>query len=147
MDRLTYPRKFLLISVLFGIPLALATYFLFGEINDSLEITRRQVVGLRYLEASQPLFRRIQEHNGRGNFAAPRRGRRGETTAAAGGYHRSVRRPRAGAARAGADPEQRAALRHRQEQRRDPHVRARAPGRRARDPHGGSEARTGPRAR
>ena len=62
MDRLTYPRKFLLISVLFGIPLALATYFLFGEINDSLEIARRQVVGLRYLEASQPLFRRIQEH-------------------------------------------------------------------------------------
>ena len=40
MDRLTYPRKFLLISVLFGIPLALATYFLFGEINDSLEIAR-----------------------------------------------------------------------------------------------------------
>src|SRR5262245_44414243 len=62
MDRLTYPRKFLLISVLFGIPLALATYFLFGEINDSLEIARRQVVGLRYLEASQPLFRRVQEH-------------------------------------------------------------------------------------
>src|SRR6266581_420616 len=62
MDRLTYPRKFLLISVLFGVPLALATYFLFGEINDSLEIARRQVVGLRYLEASQPLFRRIQEH-------------------------------------------------------------------------------------
>ena len=62
MDRLTYPRKFLLISVLFGIPLALATYFLFGEINDSLEIARRQVIGLRYLEASQPLFRRIQEH-------------------------------------------------------------------------------------
>src|SRR5947209_19731452 len=38
MDRLTYPRKFLLISVLFGIPLALATYFLFGEINDSLGV-------------------------------------------------------------------------------------------------------------
>src|SRR5256886_15299726 len=38
MDRLTYPRKFLLISVLFGIPLARATYFLFGEINDSLGV-------------------------------------------------------------------------------------------------------------
>ena len=38
IDRLTYPRKFLLISVLFGIPLALATYFLFGEINDSLGV-------------------------------------------------------------------------------------------------------------
>src|SRR5262249_60699920 len=62
MDHLTYPRKFLLISVLFGIPLALATYFLFIEIDGSLEIGRRQVVGLRYLEATQPLFRRIQEH-------------------------------------------------------------------------------------
>jgi len=62
MDRLTYPRKFLLISVLFGIPLALATYFLFGEINDSLAVARRQVVGLRYLQATQPLFRRMQEH-------------------------------------------------------------------------------------
>ncbi|PYN95614.1 MAG: hypothetical protein DMD91_24240 [Candidatus Rokuibacteriota bacterium] len=62
MDRLTYPRKFLLISVLFGVPLALATYFLFGEINDALAVARRQVVGLRYLEATQPLFRRIQEH-------------------------------------------------------------------------------------
>src|SRR6266581_1526745 len=38
MDRLTYPRRFLLISVLFGITLALATYFLFGEINDSLGV-------------------------------------------------------------------------------------------------------------
>src|SRR5438034_7990868 len=76
MDRLTYPRKFLLISVLFGIPLALATHFLFGEINGSLEIARRQVVGLRYLEASQPLFRRIQEHME--EEIAPLRGEAGE---------------------------------------------------------------------
>ena len=62
MDRLTYPRKFLLFSVLFGVPLLLVTYFLFGEINTSLETSRRQTVGLRYLEAAQPLFRRMQEH-------------------------------------------------------------------------------------
>jgi PAS domain S-box-containing protein len=62
MDRLTYPRKFFLFSVLFGVPLLLVTYFLFGEINTTLETARRQTVGLRYLEAAQPLFRRTLEY-------------------------------------------------------------------------------------
>ncbi len=61
MNRLTYPRKFLLISVLFALPLALVTVFLFGEINSSLDIARRQTEGLRYLTAIQPLFRTVQE--------------------------------------------------------------------------------------
>jgi PAS domain S-box-containing protein len=61
MNRLTYPRKFLLISVLFVLPLTLVTVFLFAEINDSLDIARRQTEGLRYLTAIQPLFRAVQE--------------------------------------------------------------------------------------
>ncbi len=60
MNRLTYPRKFLLITVLFGLPLALVIVFLFGEINHSLDIARRQTLGLRYLTAIQPLFRAVQ---------------------------------------------------------------------------------------
>src|SRR5262245_24853626 len=60
MNRLTYPRKFLLISVLFGLPLALVIALLFGEINASLNIARQQIVGLRYLAAIQPLFRAVQ---------------------------------------------------------------------------------------
>src|SRR5262245_58644005 len=60
MNRLTYPRKFLLISVPFGLPLALVIALLFGEINRSLDIARRQIVGLRYLTAIQPLFRAVQ---------------------------------------------------------------------------------------
>src|SRR5262245_7281196 len=59
MNRLTYPRKFVLISVLFAVPLALVTGFLFGEINDSLDIARRQTLGLRYLRGIQPLFRAV----------------------------------------------------------------------------------------
>lgn len=61
MNRLTYPRKFLLISVLFAVPLALVTVFLFAEINASLDIARLQTRGLRYLTAVQPLFRAVQE--------------------------------------------------------------------------------------
>jgi len=61
MNRLTYPRKFLLITVVFAVPLALVTIFLFNEINHSLDIARRQTEGLRYLTAIQPLFRAVQE--------------------------------------------------------------------------------------
>src|SRR5262245_1044764 len=60
MNRLTYPRKFLLITGLFGLPLALVIALLFGEINQSLAIARRQTLGLRYLTAIQPLFRAVQ---------------------------------------------------------------------------------------
>ncbi len=61
MNRLTYPRKFLVISVLFGLPLVLVTAFLLSEINFFLDTARTQVVGLRYLTAIQPLFRAVQE--------------------------------------------------------------------------------------
>ena len=70
MNRLTYPRKFLLISVLFGLPLALVTVLLFAEINESLDIARRQIVGLRYLVAIQPLFRAVQSQS-EASVAAP----------------------------------------------------------------------------
>jgi PAS domain S-box-containing protein len=61
MNRLTYPRKFILISVVFALPLALVTVILFKEINASLDTARRQTEGLRYLAAIQPLFRAVQE--------------------------------------------------------------------------------------
>src|SRR5262249_12701325 len=61
MNRLTYPRKFVLISVVFAVPLALVTVVLFAKINASLDIARRQTQGLRYLTAAQPLFRAVQQ--------------------------------------------------------------------------------------
>jgi hypothetical protein len=59
VNRLSYPRKFILISGLFGLPLALVVGLLFGEINHSLDIARRQTLGLRYLTGIQPLFRAV----------------------------------------------------------------------------------------
>ena len=44
MDRLTYPRKFALISVLFALPLAVVMYLLVSEINDRIELDRKSVV-------------------------------------------------------------------------------------------------------
>jgi PAS domain S-box-containing protein len=61
MNRLTYPRKFLLISIVFTVPLILSTVILFNKINASLDTARRQTEGLRYLIAIQPLFRAVQE--------------------------------------------------------------------------------------
>jgi PAS domain S-box-containing protein len=61
MNRLTYPRKFVLISVVFAVPLALVTVVLFAKINAALDIARRQTEGLRYLTAAQPLFRAVQQ--------------------------------------------------------------------------------------
>ena len=61
MNRLTYPRKFLLISVVFALPLAIVTVILFKGINTSLDTAQGQTEGLRYLTAIQPLFRAVQE--------------------------------------------------------------------------------------
>jgi hypothetical protein len=39
MNHLSYPRKFLLISILFLAPLSLAMYFLLHELGDRIEFT------------------------------------------------------------------------------------------------------------
>src|SRR4029453_14964780 len=60
MDRLTYPRKFMLISVLFALPLAVVMYLLVSEINDRIEFSYKEMLGNRYL---RPL-RDLSEHAG-----------------------------------------------------------------------------------
>jgi hypothetical protein len=45
MNRLTYPQKFLLISALFILPLALVVSFLFSEIHDRLDFAHRELYG------------------------------------------------------------------------------------------------------
>lgn len=39
MNRLKYPQKFALISLVFALPLALVMYFFISEINDRIELT------------------------------------------------------------------------------------------------------------
>src|SRR5688572_8221460 len=58
MDRLKYPQKFLLISVLFLLPLAVVMYLLLSEINERVDFAQREIEGDRYL---RPL-RKMQEN-------------------------------------------------------------------------------------
>ena len=47
MNRLTYPRKFLLISVLFLAALGLVMYFMLVEFGKSIEFTAKEIEGAR----------------------------------------------------------------------------------------------------
>ncbi len=66
MDRLTYPRKFLLILLLFALPLGLTLYLLVGEINHSIRFAEKEIAGAHYL---RPL-RALQEQVARSRLLA-----------------------------------------------------------------------------
>jgi sigma-B regulation protein RsbU (phosphoserine phosphatase) len=66
MDRLTYPRKFLLIFLLFALPLGMTLYLLVGEINNSIQFAQKEIAGARYL---RPL-RALQEQVARSRLTA-----------------------------------------------------------------------------
>ena len=66
MDRLSYPKKFALISVLFALPLAVVMFLLVSEINDRIEFAHKEILGDRYL---RPL-RKLQEHVGQSRLLA-----------------------------------------------------------------------------
>ena len=59
MNRLTYPQKFVLISLLFALPLALVMYFLISEINDRIEFAQKEVQGSRYLRTLRQLLENV----------------------------------------------------------------------------------------
>src|SRR5512138_2867397 len=58
MNRLTYPRKFALISLLLAAPLALALWFLILSINTGVQVAQFELNGTAYL---RPL-RQLLEH-------------------------------------------------------------------------------------
>ena len=49
MNRLTYPRKFALISLLFAVPLCWVMWQLFSEIDQRIRSTRKELLGTAYL--------------------------------------------------------------------------------------------------
>ena len=66
MDRLSYPKKFALISILFALPLAVVMYLLLSEINDRIEFSSKEMLGDRYL---RPL-RKLHAHAGESHMLA-----------------------------------------------------------------------------
>jgi PAS domain S-box-containing protein len=59
MNRLKYPQKFALISLLFALPLALVMYFFVSEINDRIEFSRKEIEGDRYLRPLRGLLEHV----------------------------------------------------------------------------------------
>jgi hypothetical protein len=57
MNRLTYPRKFILISVLFLAALGLVMNFMIVEFRKSIDFTAKELEGTRYLRPMIALFR------------------------------------------------------------------------------------------
>ena len=49
MNRLTYPRKFALISLLLALQLGLVMYLLTSEMNDRIEFAQKEIQGDQYL--------------------------------------------------------------------------------------------------
>jgi hypothetical protein len=47
VNRLKYPQQFLLISLLFILPLALVMYLLISELNERIAFTQKEVQGTR----------------------------------------------------------------------------------------------------
>jgi PAS domain S-box-containing protein len=58
MNRLKYPQKFTLISLLFVLPLALVMFLLISEINVGIEVAQKEIYGNAYL---RPLRRLLQD--------------------------------------------------------------------------------------
>ncbi len=49
MDRLTYPRKFALVSLLFLLPLASVMYTLLSEFDERVQFSAKELQGIRYV--------------------------------------------------------------------------------------------------
>jgi signal transduction histidine kinase/DNA-binding response OmpR family regulator len=61
MNRLKYPQKFVLISVLFALPLVLVMYLLISEINDRIEFTQKEIQGDTYLRPLRKLYEHVAQ--------------------------------------------------------------------------------------
>lgn len=62
LNRLTYPRKFGLIALLFGLPLGLATGFLIGELNSRIAFSAKEQLGTEYLRPLQRFATDLRDH-------------------------------------------------------------------------------------
>ena len=61
MNRLSYPRKFALISLLFAIPLSWVIYQLNAEMNQSVKFARKELQGIEYLRPLRKLRVEVAE--------------------------------------------------------------------------------------
>ena len=61
LNRLRYPQKFLLVSLLLVLPLILAIGLLLSETMPRIEFTNRELAGARYIEQLRNLMVQVDE--------------------------------------------------------------------------------------
>lgn len=61
MNRLKYPQKFFLISLLFVLPLALVMNLLISELDSRIEFTQKEIYGTAYLRPLNQLWQYIPQ--------------------------------------------------------------------------------------
>ncbi|PWT91161.1 MAG: hypothetical protein C5B54_05850 [Acidobacteria bacterium] len=64
MNRLTFPKKFTLITVLFAIPAFFLLYVLLSEINSNIGFAQKEITGIQYIKPLRVLMQKIQGHEG-----------------------------------------------------------------------------------
>lgn len=64
LNRLTYPRKFGLIALLFGLPLAMVTLFLVTELNGRIAFSAKERLGTEYLRPVQKFAADLRDRRG-----------------------------------------------------------------------------------
>ncbi|HHM06203.1 MAG TPA: methyl-accepting chemotaxis protein [Gammaproteobacteria bacterium] len=64
MGRLGYAHKFMLIFLLFTLPLLVAGWLLFKEINADIGFLEQERRGIEYIEAVRPLLEHVPQHRG-----------------------------------------------------------------------------------
>ena len=67
MNRLTYSRKFLLITIVFLIPITILTYQLAAQFGADIDFVRKELKGAAYLRPTLSLLQHMQQHRGAAN--------------------------------------------------------------------------------
>ena len=61
MNRLRYPQKFAVISLLFALPLGFVLYLLLSEINDRIAFAHKEILGTQYLRPLRGLLEHVPQ--------------------------------------------------------------------------------------
>ena len=67
MRRLTFPKKFVVVSIFLLLPLLLARYFLSVDIDSQIELAKREQLGLQQVRPYLALLPLMQQHRGLSN--------------------------------------------------------------------------------
>ncbi len=67
MGALTYPKKMVLISILFLVPLATVSMLLKAELDAKVEVIAKELRGLEYIQAVRQLYQHLPQHRGMTN--------------------------------------------------------------------------------